>query len=189
MSRWPTMTRMTSFLRLFVNKVSNFHLFFVAFLGCSLLLVARNRGRLRKNKPFWRCTLRCRGCPYVLFSYYSHICAFCPFIALYSPLIFLQQRLLESLIRAEKWGVLLCLFTFWFVWCPNFTRIALLTLCSLSPSCFSFITVCHDSVLILDSYCFRSLGLGSLLIVAACYCFFVRGLIFAPSFASRDSIV
>jgi hypothetical protein len=39
-----------------------------------------------------------RSCPYVLFSYYSHICAFCPFIALHSPLIFLQQRLLESLI-------------------------------------------------------------------------------------------
>jgi hypothetical protein len=36
-----------------------------------------------------------RSCPYVLFSYYSHICAFCLFIALYSPLIFLQQRLPE----------------------------------------------------------------------------------------------
>jgi hypothetical protein len=43
-----------------------------------------------------------RSCPYVLFSHYSHIHAFCPFIALNSPLIFLQQRLLESLIRPRN---------------------------------------------------------------------------------------
>jgi hypothetical protein len=36
------------------------------------------------------------------FPYYSHICAVCPFIALYSPLIFLQQQLLESLIRPRN---------------------------------------------------------------------------------------
>ncbi len=54
-------------------------------------------------------------CPYILFSYYSHICAFCPFIALYSPLIFLQQHLLESLIQAKKWGALLHLFTLLFI--------------------------------------------------------------------------
>jgi hypothetical protein len=101
------------------------------------------------------------SCPYVLFSYYSHICAFCPLLALYSPLVFLQQQLLESLIRAKKWGVfLLRLFTFWFVWCPNFARTALLTLCLLSPSCSSFLTLCHDSVLVLSVF-FR--GLMSLL--------------------------
>jgi hypothetical protein len=116
-------------------------------------------------------------CPYVLFSYYSHLCAFYPFLALYSPLIFLQQQLLESLIWAKKWGALLCLFTFWFVWRPNFARTAFLTLLSLSPSCSSFLTLCHASVLILDSFCFGSLGLGSLLIVTALLLLFVRGLI------------
>ncbi len=151
--------------------------------------MARNRGRLRKNKPFW-CRADAAGAlSYILFSYYSHICAFCPFIALYSPLIFLQQRLLESLIRPRN-DVHCYVFTFWFVWCPNFTRTALLTLHSLSPSCSFFITLCHDSVLILDSYCFGFLGLGSLLIVVALLLLFVRGLISAcPSFASCDSIV
>jgi hypothetical protein len=57
------------------------------------------------SKPFWRppCTPWC--CSHALsflFPYYSHICAICPFIALYSPLIFLQQRLLESLIQPRN---------------------------------------------------------------------------------------
>ena len=58
--------------------------------------------RLRMNKPFWCGTPQCHRCPFVLFSYYSYICAFCPFIAFFSPLIFLQQRLLESLIRPRN---------------------------------------------------------------------------------------
>jgi hypothetical protein len=66
--------------------------------------------RLRMNKPFWCGVPQCHRCPFVLFSYYSYICAFCPFIAFFSPLIFLQQRLLESLIQAKKWGVMLRLF-------------------------------------------------------------------------------
>jgi hypothetical protein len=115
-----------------------------------------------------------RSCPFILFPYYSHIGGVCPFIALYSPLIFPQQRLLEYFIRVEKWGELLRLFTFWFVWHPNFARTALLTLLSLSLSHSSFLTLCqHDSVLIVNSFCFGSLGLGSLLIALSrlCYCF------------------
>jgi hypothetical protein len=130
------------------------------------------------SKPFWH--VAPRWCPFILFPYYSHICAICPFIALYSPLIFLQQQLLDS---AEKWGVLPGLFTFWFVRRPNFARTTLLTLlCSLSPSCSSFLTLCHDSILVVDSFCFGSLGLGSLLIVAALLLLFVHGLISLASF-------
>jgi hypothetical protein len=133
---------------------------------------------LRMNKPFWCRAPRCRGRALsFLFPYYSHIRAICPFIVLYSPLIFPQQRLLESFIRAKKWGASLCLFPFWFVWRPNFARTALLTLLSLSPSRSSFLILCHDSVLVVDSFCFGSLGLGSLLIVAALLLLFVRGLI------------
>jgi hypothetical protein len=133
------------------------------------ILDSENRGRLRIGA--WHCG---RALSF-FFPYYSHIRAICPFIVLYSPLIFLQQRLLESFIQAEKWGASLCLFTFWFVWRPNFARTALLTLLSLSPSHSSFLTLCHDSVLVVDSFCFGSLGLGSLLIVAALLLLFVRG--------------
>ncbi len=117
------------------------------------------KGDWEWTSPLVSCAVMLWSCPYLLFSYYSHIHAFCPFIALYSPLIFLQQWLLESLILAKKWGALLCLFTFWFVWHPNFARTALITLCLLSPSCSSFLTLCHHCVLILNSFCFGSVGL------------------------------
>jgi hypothetical protein len=46
---------------------------------------------------------RCRGRALsFIFPYYSYICAICPFIALYSPLIFLQQQLLESFIQPRN---------------------------------------------------------------------------------------
>jgi hypothetical protein len=155
-----------NFLSLFVNKVSKFHPFILYYMHCmsciwvwlvASCMEATAGVRLRMNKPFWCGVPQCHRCPFVLFSYYSNICAFCPFIAFFSPLIFLQQRLLESLIQAKKWGVMLWLYTFWYVWCPNFTRTTLLPLCLLSPS--SFLTLCHDSFLILDSFCFGSLDL------------------------------
>jgi hypothetical protein len=64
---------------------------------------------------------------------------------------------------------LLCLFAFWFVCRQNFARTTFLALRSLSPSCSSFLTLCHDSVLVLDSFCFGSLGLCWL--SRLCYCF------------------
>jgi hypothetical protein len=78
---------------------------------------------------------------------------------------------------ARKWGALLrLLVTHFLIWRPNFARTALCTLCSLSPSCSSFLTLCHDSVLVLDSFCFRSLGLCWLSWLC-CLLLFVRGLI------------
>jgi hypothetical protein len=107
------MTRMTSFLRLFVNKVSNFHLFvlcIVLYCICCILvwLVASGaEPREIENEcpsPFGgRRALQCHS-PALsfFFPYCSHICAICPFIALYSSLILLQQRLLESFIWARN---------------------------------------------------------------------------------------
>ena len=136
-----------------------------------------NRGRrLRMNKPFWcwHATMP-RSCPYVLFSYYSYICAFCPFIALYSPLIFLQQRLLESLIRAKKWGViasslhfLICLVP---KLCKNRFAHSMFTLSFMFLLSYSMPWFCSRSWFILFWI------LGSLLIVMALLLLFVRGLI------------
>ncbi len=110
-------------------------------------------------------------CPYILFSYYSHICAFCPFIALYSPLIFLQQHLLESLIQAKKWGALLHLFTLLFICLAP----------KLHKNCFAHSTFTLSFMFLLSYsmpwFCSHSRFIlfqifGSLLIVAAfCYCF------------------
>jgi hypothetical protein len=131
------------------------------------------------NKPFWCRAARCRSRALsFFFPYYSHIHAVCPFIVLYSPLIFLQQRLLESFIRAENEvrHYISSLFDLFGAQTSQ-ARTALLTLLSISPSHSSFLTLCHDSVLVVDSFCFGSLGLGSLLIVAGLLLLFVRGLI------------
>jgi hypothetical protein len=101
------MTRMTSFLRLFVDKVSNFHLCVLHIaLHCVWvrLVASGTEPREIENEQALLVPHAAmpRSCPYVLFSYYSHICVFCSFIALYSPLMFLQQRLLESLIRVRN---------------------------------------------------------------------------------------
>jgi hypothetical protein len=64
--------------------------------GTELREIENEQALLALHAAMWQL------CPYVHFSHYSHICAFCQFIALYSPLIFLQQWLLESLIQLRN---------------------------------------------------------------------------------------
>ncbi len=87
------MTRMTSFLiRLSVDMVSKLDLF-ILYIALNLLrlgvqLVASGLSQNGGSKIENEALLVLR---HFLHISYSHIHAFCPFIALYSPLIFLQQ--------------------------------------------------------------------------------------------------
>ncbi len=73
------------------------------------------------------------------FTHYSHVHAFCPFIALYSPLIFLQQLASGILI----WGMRCIASSVHLIHLhPNLAwRTTLLTLHFLSPSCSSFLSL------------------------------------------------
>ena len=174
MSRWSTMTRMTSFLRLFVDKISKFHLFilYIALHLFRLIASGTNRGRMSMNKCRDAAVMPLRS----FFILFSHMCL----LSIHSIIqssnisaaapsgIFDSGQEMRCICIAWSLHFLICLAA---KLCKNCFAHSMFTLSFMFLLSYSMPWLCSHSQFILFWI------FGSLLIVAALLLLFVRGLI------------